>query len=382
MIAVIPARRGSKSIPGKNHRRLAGRPLVAWSISAALEATLVQRVLVTTDDPRVAEIAVSLGAEIHHRSPASATDTAPTEDVLIEVLDHTRDRDFALLQATSPLTTAADIDGAVAMYRDGAYESVLSVAPQTRFIWAEGKDGAVPVNYDPAARPRRQECVPVLVENGAIYVSSTAQLRRTGSRVGGRVGLFRMHPDTYYEIDDPGDWEIVNRLLAGRQAAQRGSDLARIKLVISDVDGVLTDNGMYWLSDGTEAKRFSARDGKGFELLHQAGVKTALITSEALELVALRGRKLGCYRVVLGCSDKVAAADVLRQELRLSWTEVAFIGDDVHDLELMQSAGIAFAPSDAVHLVRDAADDVLTAPGGAGCFRELADRVIAAVGDA
>ena len=375
VIAIIPARRNSKSIPGKNHRVLAGRPLVAWVIAAATAAERVERVIVATDDPSVSEIALGLGAEVHNRSPGTATDTAPTEAVLAEVLDAVHAEHYALLQATSPLTTASDVDGAIDLYFSTPYDSVLSVAPQARFVWVLRDGEGVPWNYDPQKRPRRQDCDPILVENGAIYVSSAEILRQKGSRLGGRVGLFRMAPETYCEVDEPSDWDIMAQLLVHRQEKQ--ADWSRIKLVLSDVDGVLTDNGMYWSSDGAESKKFSARDGKGFELLHTRGIKTALVTSEATELVARRGTKLGCYVVELACRDKVATAERIRVELSLDWEEIAFIGDDLHDLSLLGRVGASFAPSDAVTTVREAVDYVLSSSGGEGCFRELADLLLA-----
>jgi len=374
MIAIVPARRGSRSIPGKNSRPIAGRPLIAWAISAASEARSVERVVVATDDPAVAAIAERMEVAVHERSPESATDTAPTESVIVEVLDAFPAEEFVLLQATSPLVAARDVDAAVDLYREGEYDSVLSVAPQARFVWHDDVGGAQPGNYDPRERPRRQEAEPILVENGAIYVSGAELLHRTGSRLGGRIGLYRMAPETYHELDEPSDWPIVERLLLERERA--GRDWSRIKLVLSDVDGVLTDNGMYWTSDGEELKRFSARDGKGFELLHERGIKTALLTSESVDLVRRRGEKLGCHRIELGCADKVAAADRLRSELSLEWDEVAFIGDDVHDLALLEKVGISCAPDDAVTPVRGVADVVLSRGGGQGCFRELADLLL------
>lgn len=378
MIAVIPARRGSKSIPGKNRLPIAGRPLVQWTIEAALAATAIDRVVVATDDPDVATIATRLGATVHARSEASATDDAPTEVVLREVAETTGGDEFVLLQATSPLTRAEDIDGAVALLRTGGYDSVASVVPQHRFLWRRDGETAAAVNYDPAHRPRRQEATPLLVENGAIYVYRAAVLTDHGSRLGGRIGLYEMPEATYFEVDEPEDWVIVERLLARRRAQEAVSvDLREIRLVLTDVDGVLTDNGMIWHSDGTESKRFSARDGKGFELLHRQGIKTGLITSEAVELVRRRGAKLGCHHVELGCRDKVAAAETLRRDLGLEWAQIAFVGDDVHDLGLLGAAGLSACPADAVPAVRAAVDLVLGQPGGSGCFRELADFVLA-----
>lgn len=375
MIAIIPARKGSKSVPGKNRRVIAGRSLVGWTIGAALEAATIDRVIVSTDDPAVESIALGMGAELHRRSAESATDKAPTEVVLAEVLAEHGATDFVLLQATSPLTTAADIDRGVRLFVDEGFDSVVSVAPQRRFLWSRGPGGeGTPVNYDPRSRPRRQEMEPLLVENGAIYVSSAALLDREGSRLGGRIGVLEMSPETYFELDEPEDWEVVASLLRERASLTAG---AKVRMVFTDVDGVLTDNGMYWGSDGVELKRFSARDGKGFQLLQEAGVKTALLTSESQELVARRGEKLGCHAVVLGCADKLEAAQRILADLEIPLEEAAFIGDDLHDLELLGAVGASFSPGDATAPVRLVVNHVLDRSGGSGCFREAADLILA-----
>lgn len=375
VVAVIPARAGSKGIPGKNHRPMAGQPLVAWAIDAALATPSVDLVVVSTDDPQVAHIAAGRGAVVHRRSAASATDSAPTESVLAEVADAFPAQVYVLLQATSPLTAPDDIEAALKKIDEG-YDSVLSVVPQHRFIWTEPAEGgsAVPANYEPAHRPRRQDAAPILVENGAVYAYRRDVLVEGGSRIGGRVGLIEMAEDTYWEVDEPRDWPLIERALQARRRV--AAVPADIRLVLADVDGVLTDAGMYWNSDGSESKRFNARDGKGFQLLGESGIATALITSEALELVQRRGAKLGCAAVVLASSDKLADADRLRRDMGLQWDQIAFIGDDVHDLELLRRVGLSAAPADCAPSVTEAVDLVLSTAGGHGCFREFADLIL------
>lgn len=378
-VAVIPARAGSKGIPGKNHRSMAGQPLVAWVIDAALAAPSIDVVVVSTDDPKVADIAAGRGAIVHRRTPASATDTAPTELVLHEVADVFPAPVYVLLQPTSPLTSPDDVENALTKIDEGC-DSVLSVVPQHRFTWTApaGGAGAAPTNYAPAHRPRRQDADPILVENGAVYAYRREVLTEGGSRLGGRIGLIQMSEDSYYEVDEPRDWPLIEQaLLARRRDAAVPAD---IRLVLADVDGVLTDAGMYWNSDGSESKRFNARDGKGFQLLHEAGIATALITSESLELVERRGAKLGCRAVVLGSTDKLADAERLRADLGLRWDQIACIGDDIHDIELLQRVGLSAAPADCVPRVAETVDLVLSAPGGHGCFRQLADLILLSTG--
>ncbi len=382
LAVVIPVRAGSKGIPGKNLARVGGRPLVDWTVEAALGAHCVDRVLVSTDDPAIREHVHATWPGrvlLPVRSPATASDTATTESVLLDVLGTPEAADadeIGLVQATSPLLRAEDLDGAHTLLHTG-FDSVLSVVRQRRFRWEVTPDGAR-ADYDPAARPRRQQLDGHLVENGALYLTGRAALERTGVRISGRIGLWEMAEESYPEVDEPSDLVIVDALLRRRdRPAEPVSGAARIRLVLTDVDGVLTDNGMTYSSDGSESKTYSARDGKGFELLRSAGIRTGILTSEDGPQIHARAAKLKVDALRAGTADKLADAKDLCARWSLTLDEVAFIGDDVHDVELLRAAGLAACPADAVPAARAAADYHCRAAGGHGAFRELADAILA-----
>jgi 3-deoxy-D-manno-octulosonate 8-phosphate phosphatase (KDO 8-P phosphatase) len=164
--------------------------------------------------------------------------------------------------------------------------------------------------------------------------------------------------------------------LAGAQLRARA---ARIRLVVSDVDGVLTDAGVYYSARGEELKRFSLRDGMGVELLREAGIETALLTRENSEIVMARAKKLGIARTWLGQRDKREALPRLVQEAGVASEEVAYIGDDVNDggaLEWVSEAGLAVCPADAAAKVLPLVHYVTGARGGHGAFRELCDLIL------
>jgi YrbI family 3-deoxy-D-manno-octulosonate 8-phosphate phosphatase len=382
LAVVIPVRAGSKGVPGKNLARVGGRPLLDWTVEAALGARCVDEVLVSTDDPAIsAHVTATWPGRVGlpARSPATASDTATTESVLIDVLDTPEAADadeIGLVQATSPLLRAEDLDGAYELLHSG-FDSVLSVVRQRRFRWAATPDGGRP-DYDPAARPRRQELVGDLVENGALYLTSRAALARTGVRISGRIGLWEMPEESYTEVDEPADLVIVDALLRRRERpVPPVTGAERIRLVLTDVDGVLTDNGMTYSSDGSESKTYSARDGKGFELLRRAGIRTGILTSEDGPQIRARAAKLQVDALYAGTADKLADAKELCARWSLGLDEVAFIGDDVHDVALLRAVGLAACPSDAVPAARAAAAHHCRAAGGHGAFRELADAVLA-----
>lgn len=383
--AFIPVRAGSKGIPGKNLVPIGGRPLVDWVIAAAIGSEFVDQVVVSTDGPHIAGYVAATWPQVvvHHRSAASATDEASTESVMLEYLESDTLADpIVLMQATSPLTTAEDVSAVVRLL--DVYDSALSVVRQRRFQWRDGVDGAVPVGFDPAARPRRQDHSGSLVENGALYASSRGGVLTSGCRVHGRVGLHEMADTSYIELDEPSDVGILDHLLRDRDSPKSTplgllEAARRVRLVISDVDGCLTDNGMYYGTSGVELKRFSARDGKGFELLRLAGVHTMLLTSESSSVVVNRAAKLKVDRVVLGSSDKLADAQLVCHELGVRLDEVAFLGDDVHDVALMEAVGLPACPADGTIAAAVAAMYRCTASGGRGAFRELADLVCLAI---
>jgi YrbI family 3-deoxy-D-manno-octulosonate 8-phosphate phosphatase len=383
--AFIPVRAGSKSIPLKNIKEMAGRPLVHWAIKAADEAPRISRIVVSTDSPVIERAALEYGSAkvgIHHRSAESATDTASTEQVMLEYTRENDDFDvMVLIQATSPLLTAADLEQGIDLFETGSYDSVLSAVRQARFVWKTGDGLAEPVNYDYGERPRRQEFDGFLVENGAFYLTSRAALLESGCRLCGRVGLVEMDSASYYEIDEPADWAIVEGLLAHRIAPQPARaeepDLSKIKALFTDCDGVMTDGGMYYSESGDELKRFQTRDGVGLAMLKRAGLIVGIITSESVELVKRRGAKLGLDEVHVGVSDKLRLIDELCEKYLLSRDEVAYIGDDVMDIPVLEAVGFGCSVSDGMPQAKAAAAYVTRAGGGQGAVREVAELILA-----
>lgn len=224
VVAIIPARGGSKGIPRKNLQPVLGVPLLAHTIRHALAAELVDRVVVSTDDAEIAGVSRHEGAEVIYRPADISGDTAPSEAALLHVLETLAERGeeapviVVLLQPTSPIRRPADVDGAIRMLRDGSYDSVFSTSPAHGFVWEiqDGRD-PVPLTYDPSNRPMRQETGERLSENGSIYVVRAQLLRETGIRLGGRVGVYRMGFLGGIQIDEPEDLVLARWILENRK---------------------------------------------------------------------------------------------------------------------------------------------------------------------
>ena len=221
ILCIIPARGSSKGIPRKNLKPVAGQPLIAWSIEAALAAATINRVIVSTDDDEIAEVATSWGAEVVRRPPELANDTASSESALRHVLDELSQKEkyepdlVVFLQATSPYRLPADIDGAVELLLQKNYDSVFSAcAEHFTGRWGKDQDGcARPLNFDPTSRPRRQDRAPEYLENGSIYVFKPSVLIKTNARMGGRIGIFPMPVERSFQIDYPEDLELFDKLM-------------------------------------------------------------------------------------------------------------------------------------------------------------------------
>lgn len=220
ILGIIPARGGSKGIPGKNLRLLGGHPFIVHSIVQAQDTPAIGRVVVSTDDGEIARVSEGWGAHVVHRPAPLSGDTASSESALLHALDFLwrhegyRPQLVVFLQATSPLRQRGDIQGAIETFCETDADSLFSAGPLHGFLWhryAQG-DELVSFSYDYRRRPRRQDGAEPLVENGSIYVMRESQLRCTGNRLGGRIAVYRMHPLDSFQLDEPCDVELLNDL--------------------------------------------------------------------------------------------------------------------------------------------------------------------------
>jgi N-acylneuraminate cytidylyltransferase len=232
-----------------------------------------------------------------------ATDTASTESVMFEfaiAINHDFDV-LCLLQATSPLTTSADINAVLDKIEKENNDGALTVVKTHRFTW--NSDGT-PQNYNPFNRPRRQDFEGLLVENGAVYATTKAAFLASKNRISGKIGLVEMDESSYVEIDSATDWEIVEKLLA--QRLQKMKTHNRIDYLVLDVDGVFTDGCVYFGAEGELMKKFDMRDGMGLEILRQNNVEVIVMTSENSVLVDERMKKLQIKHTYLGVKENTS----------------------------------------------------------------------------
>lgn len=219
VIAIIPARGGSKRIPRKNVLPLAGKPLLQYSIEQARGSRLIKRVIVSTDDDEIVDIAVSCGAEVVRRPPELSDDTASSESALLHVLQYLEAEEgfipdlIVFLQCTSPLRKYDDIDKAIDTLIVHAYDSLLSAFRFNKYIWQMRGNAVVPINYDYKKRWREQDFPVQFQENGSIYVLKSWVLKQLNNRLGGKIGIYEMDYLASFQIDTYEDLELCESIL-------------------------------------------------------------------------------------------------------------------------------------------------------------------------
>jgi len=378
-IGFIPARCGSKSIPFKNIKIFCGKPLIYWTLNALEDSKTIDKIIVATDCKEIANIVESFKfkkVSIYWRNPANAQDSSSSESVILEYIKQSdlKNNDyFFLVQATSPFTQSKDFDLAFQLLKRQKADSLLSCTRVKRFFWNE--DGT-PINYDFKKRPRRQDFKGNLVENGAFYINKIINILDYKNRLSGKVSIYEMPEFASIELDEPNDW-IIAEILMKKNILSKKIFNKKIKLFAMDVDGVLTDGGMYYSKEGEVLKKFNTKDGMGIELLRKNNIVPVIITKEDSKIVLKRADKLKVKEVYIGIKDKLNIIEKLKEKYNLEFENIAYIGDDINDLPVLEKVGLSFAPNDAISEIKQIVNYVTLKKGGEGALREAVDFILA-----
>ena len=375
VIAFIPARGGSKSIPGKNIKNFCGKPLIYWNLFALENSELVDEVVVATDSEKIFKKVKEFNfskVKLYKRSDENAQDHSTSEAIMLEYINYAKlapSDTFMLVQATSPFTRAEDFNNGLNLM--SKHDTVFACAKIKRFIW--DKEGR-PLNYNHNNRPRRQDFDGTFMENGAFCISSVSDIIKHNNRISGNIGICEMAEYTFVEIDEVEDWIMAEQLFMKNHASEHKSNFNKIKLFLSDVDGVLTDAGMYYTENGDEFKKFCTYDGMGFHLLQKTGIKVGILTTEDRQLNRRRAKKLGLDFDFHGAKDKLQIVKDLCLKENITLDEVAYIGDDVNCFSLLFHVGIAACPNNAVDKIKAIPNIMqLQRNGGDGVVREFVE---------
>jgi YrbI family 3-deoxy-D-manno-octulosonate 8-phosphate phosphatase len=410
VLAVIPARGGSKGVPAKNLAPVGGVPLVARTVRECRATRLVTDVVVSTDDAAIAAAAREAGAEVVLRPAAIAGDKSSSEAAVLHALDaHEALQGAAvdvvlLVQCTSPFIVREDIDGVVNAIVEKGADTALTVAPFHGFVWRDADDepaapaaverasveggtdtllapaatsGGYGVNHDKSFRQMRQDRPQDLLETGAVYAMDASGFRVAKHRFFGRTELVRTDPARVLEIDDPHDLSRARALAPLFDANRPGSlpTAEDIDAVVIDFDGTQTDDKVLIDSDGREFVTVHRGDGLGIAALRKSGLPLLILSTEQNPVVAARARKLQ-IPVLHGIDRKDLALKQWCEEQGIAPERVLYVGNDVNDLPCFGLVGWPVAVASAHDVVRGAARAVTTLPGGDGAIREIATWIL------
>ena len=399
ILALIPARGGSKGIPRKNIRSFAGYPLIAWSIAAAKQSELVTRVIVSTDDEEIAAVAREWGAETPFMRPAEfaqdkTTDLPVFEHALkwLEDVEGYRPDIVIQLRPTSPVRPHKMVDDAIRILLEHPdADCVRGVVPagQNPFkMWrfhGEGKPLNPLLTVDGIAEPYnapRQILPPVYWQTGHIDAIRTATIAQKVSLTGDVIYPLVIDPKYTVDIDTLPDWAKYEALVySGLEMVSPGASRRlmpeTVKMIICDFDGVVTDNLVITDQDGRELVTASRSDSMHIKKLREMGVEVMILSSEPNPVVLARAKKMGVEAIHnVGMQDKGRVMREVLAQKNVEAQNVVYVGNDLNDLPCFEIAGWSVAVADAYPEVIRAADHVLTKTGGHGAIRELCEIVL------
>lgn len=395
-VAVIPARYGSTRLPGKPLLDICGKPLIqrVWEVVARVHG--LDEVIVATDDERIAQVVQHFGGRAMMTSPdcQSGSDrvreVAQTVDAdiyvnvqgdellfapsiiekLLEVFANDTSVQVATLcspiskedaQSSSQVKVICDHVGNALYFSRALLPCVREVIGEVNYL---GHIGIY-------AYKRETLCsFTTLPPSPLEQAEKLEQLRFLQAGIPIRVLTV---PKMGLGVDTQEDLERVRVVIRERRRTEALERLKHVRLIVTDVDGVLTDGGLYYGPDGESMKRFNARDGFGVKLLHKAGIQVAILSGRDCPSLRKRIEELGITEAVLGQEDKQSSIAGIMERCGVTAEEVAFIGDDFPDMDVFEQCGISVTVGDAPEYVKAKADLVLNNRGGNAVFRELVD---------
>ena len=399
-LAIIPARGGSKGIPRKNIRPFSGYPLIAWSIAAAKQSASVTRVLVSTDDGEIAAVARQFGAETPFLRPAefaqdNTTDLPVFEHALRWLDEHEGYQPDVVVQLrpTSPIRPCGLVDDAVKIllaHPDAdSVRGIVLAGQNPHKMWRLPNGENAPMKnlldvdgIDEPYNAPRQILPPIYWQTGHIDAIRAATILN-GSMSGKTIYPLVIDPRFTVDIDNLQDWARYEHLVATGGLDMVWAGRARrpmpatIKLIVSDFDGVITDNRVWTDENGKETVTATRSDSMRVRDLRERGVEVMILSSEPNPVVKARAEKMGVESVQgIDIRGKGEALKKLLAEKKVDAAHVVYIGNDLNDLPCFEIAGWAVAVADAYPEVLRAADHVLMRPGGHGAVRELCELVL------
>ena len=334
----------------------------------------------STDDDEIAQVAVSAGAEVILRPAALAQDDSTSEEVLVHAMlecGFSPERGVLLLvQCTSPFIRPEELAQAVELVAQGGADSVFAACRDHAFLWRDGKWGFESVNHESERRPRRQDLEPTWRETGGFYAMSLAGFAMSRHRFFGRKAIVEVERRFAIDVDEEADLQLAEALAPGWLAAtEHWPSRSDLDVLVTDFDGVHTDDRVWVDEDGREAVRVNRRDGLAVRLLQSAGVRVVVLSTESNPVVGARAKKLS-VECLSGSNDKANDLVNWADNHGFALDRIAFVGNDLNDLGAMSLVGWPIAVADACAEVLASARLITESSGGSGVLREIFDRLM------
>ncbi|XP_065147479.1 N-acylneuraminate cytidylyltransferase B-like [Paramisgurnus dabryanus] len=374
--ALILARGGSKGIPLKNIKVLAGVPLIGWVVRAALDSDVIDSVWVSTDHDEIEQVARTCGAKVHRRTPEVSKDSSSSLETIKEFIQHRPEVDIVChIQATSPCLHPFHITGALQKITEQGYDCVFSVVRRHNFRWTEVKkegERTKPLNIKPGYRPRRQDWPGELYENGSFYFYTKEAVEK-GLPEELKWGYYEMLPEYSVDIDVDIDWPVAEQriLRFGYFGEKKKTD---IRLFLCSVSGCLTNGQIHVSVSGEQFVGINSRDLAGIRILQREDIEVILISNVnetvSKDLLETISKQTGCH--VMEKKD----LECLMKVKNMQKDEVAFMGAECEDVEIMTQVGLNAVPPDAPVSRLIAANFTCQRPAGHGAVFEFAQYIL------
>jgi len=376
IVGFIPAKGSSTRVPEKNTQTILGVPLFLWAANNLNRVLPREDIYIDSDCDKIRSQAKALGFGTIERPAELATNaTNGNEFTLWQASNVNAD---IYVQHLAPMTFLKEetLRKAIDLVKSGDYASAIAVREEQLYTWGKDKP-----NYDLLNLPNSFALPKTIIEGMGLYVVTKEALNAQKVRAASPCAQVAIDCFEAVDIDYPDDLAQARAIASGLPAdspyvegIHRMRARANIKLLVLDVDGVMTDGGMYYSENGDQFKKFNAKDGIGIQRARAAGIETAFLSSgHTNHIIPARAKTLGVSRVHVGREEKLEVLAKWIEELGLEWKNVAYLGDDINDQKAMSKCGMSACPTDAVDAVKRAVDIVLTLRGGQACVRELID---------
>lgn len=371
--AAIPAKGSSSRVPAKNLQKVLGVPLFLWAANNLSRVLPRRDIYVDSDSQEILDLAKRHGFSTIQRPLELATNATNGHELMLWQAQNIQTD--VLIQHLPPMIflRAETIQKGIELIKSG-YDSAFTLIENHFYRWDE--DGPC---YNLRELPNSFTLPKVGIEGMGFYIARKNVLEEERIRTCGKFAPIIIDTFEAIDIDYPEDLEMATAIARG---LPRNSEYTRgisrymkwdaLRLVVLDVDGVMTDGGMFYTESGDQFKKFNTKDGIAIKQMVDAGIEVRFLSSGTnVKLIGERARTLGVTTTYCGLEKKMKILRQWVEELQVKREEIAYIGDDINDLEAMALAGFVVCPSDATDEVRFRADVVLETAGGGGCIREF-----------